>query len=150
MKSYFNVLALFATACLCWSFSFQNYSPKESVSLQDPLKESMARGKELYMELCVTCHLADGKGQPGAFPPLAGSDYIKNNPYNAIYPQKFGLSGKIVVNGKTYNVPMAAPGISDEEVADITNYIMNSWGNSYKKLITVKEVAAVKKKEVAK
>jgi mono/diheme cytochrome c family protein len=108
------------------------------------LAESKARGKAVFEELCMTCHLADGKGMPGTIPPLVGSDYFLKNPAKAIYASKYGLSDPIVVNGVKYNTPMPAPGISDEEVADVTTYILNSWGNKGK-LITVKDVEKVKK-----
>ena len=40
-------------------------------------KEMQAeKGKQVYMGLCFACHQPDGKGLPGAFPPLAGSDYM--------------------------------------------------------------------------
>ena len=108
------------------------------------LTESIARGKDLYTELCVTCHLPDGKGTPGSFPPLAGSTYFAKNPAKAIYAQKYGLTTPIEVNGTKYNTPMPPPNISDEEIADITTYIMNSWGNKGK-LVTLKDVQKVKK-----
>ena len=41
------------------------------------------------------------------------------------------MSGEINVNGVTYNNVMATMGLSDEEVADVMNYINNSWGNKY-------------------
>ncbi len=116
-----------------------------SVPLQNKkLEESKARGKELYGELCITCHLGDGKGTPGTIPPLAKSSYFAKNIDKAIYAQKFGLSEPITVNGIKYSVPMPAPGISDEEIADITTYITNSWGNKGR-LITVKDVQRVTK-----
>lgn len=108
------------------------------------LEESKARGKELYTELCITCHLADGKGLAGAIPPLAASNYFLKNPVKAIYAIKYGLSDPIEVNGVKYSTPMTSQNISDEEVADVTTYILNSWGNKGK-LITVKDVANVKK-----
>ena len=33
-------------------------------------------GEAVYQTVCLACHQADGKGLPGAFPPLAGSDYL--------------------------------------------------------------------------
>lgn len=108
------------------------------------LEKSKARGKALYEELCITCHLGNGKGTPGAIPPLAGADYILKNPNNAIYAAKYGLSGTITVNGQKYSTAMPNPGISNEEVADVTNYILNSWGNKGK-MVTVKQVEGVKK-----
>lgn len=108
------------------------------------LEESKARGKAVYDELCITCHLADGKGLAGAIPPLVKSDYLLKTPAKAIYAIKYGLSDPIKVNGVEYSTPMPAPGISDEEVADVTTYILNNWGNKGK-LITVKDVEKVKK-----
>jgi mono/diheme cytochrome c family protein len=108
------------------------------------LEESKERGKALYMELCITCHMADGKGTPGVIPPLAGSTYFAKSPAKAIYSQKYGLSIPIEVNGTKYTTPMPVPNISDEEIADITTYIMNSWGNKGK-LVTLKDVQKVKK-----
>jgi mono/diheme cytochrome c family protein len=123
---------LIATIALAWT------------PVQDKkLTESIARGKTLYTELCITCHMADGKGTPGAFPPLAGSTYFAKAPAKAIYAQKYGLMTPIEVNGTKYNTPMPSPNISDEEIADITTYIMNSWGNKGK-LVTLKEVQKVK------
>lgn len=34
------------------------------------LKESMQRGKEIYTDFCITCHLANGEGVENTFPPL--------------------------------------------------------------------------------
>jgi mono/diheme cytochrome c family protein len=40
---------------------------------------------------------------------------------------------------------MPAMGLSDEEVADVLNYVMNSWSNKQTKMVTAPEVALVKK-----
>lgn len=97
------------------------------------LKESIARGKEIYSENCITCHMAKGEGVVGAFPPLAASDYFADSTELAIRAIKFGLRGAIKVNGKVYDSMMPEPGLSNAEVADVTNYILNSWGNKPKK-----------------
>ncbi len=113
---------------------------------QDPeLKQSMERGKEIYADFCVTCHLQKGEGVPYTFPPLAQSDYIMENRVNSIKAIKYGLQGEIVVNGITYNSAMAGLGLEDEEVADVMNYISNSWGNTSDSIVTIEEVATVKR-----
>jgi mono/diheme cytochrome c family protein len=112
-------------------------------SQEDELSKSMARGKVVYEELCVTCHLADGKGIPSVFPPLAGADYLMKNQKESIRAIKFGQQGEITVNGTTYNNVMAPQGLSDAEIADVMNYILNSWGNKGK-MVTVEEVGKVK------
>jgi len=36
-------------------------------------------------------------------------------------------------------------GLSDDEVADVMNYVLNSWGNKSKKMVTLSEVIQLKK-----
>lgn len=110
---------------------------------EDERAKSIARGKEIYTELCVTCHQVDGKGMDGAFPPLAQSDFLLKNSEKAISAVKFGLQGEIIVNGKTYSNTMPNPGLSNQEVADVINYILNSWENKGT-LVGEEDVAAVK------
>jgi len=109
------------------------------------LKESMERGKEIYADFCVTCHLQKGEGVPHTFPPLAGSDYLMNKRGESIRAIKYGLQSEIVVNGTTYNSAMAGLGLEDEEVADVMNYISNSWGNTSERIVTEEEVASIQK-----
>jgi len=58
-----------------------------------------------------------------------------------------GIRGSIVVKGAKYNAEMAGFDLSDKEVADVLNFIRNSWGNKAP-LIQASEVAAAKKAEV--
>jgi len=112
-------------------------------NVQDPLAESIKRGKEVYLDMCVTCHLPDGKGVPNIYPPLANSDYVIKKPEESIRAIKYGLQGEIVVNGVTYNQIMASLGLYDDEVADVMNYISNSWGNKADRMFTEEEVANI-------
>ena len=108
------------------------------------LVKSIARGKTIYNESCITCHMGKGEGVLGTFPPLAKADYLIKTPEKAIMAIKYGLQGKIKVNGKAYDNMMPPAGLSDDEVADVMNYIQNSWGNtSGKKMVTEKMVEAV-------
>jgi mono/diheme cytochrome c family protein len=117
-----------------------------AILYQEPgLEESMERGVEIYADFCVTCHLDTGEGVPYTFPPLAKSDYLANKREASIHAVKFGLQGEIEVNGITYNSAMSALGLEDEEVADVLNYIMNSWGNTQNEMVTVAEVEAIEK-----
>src|SRR6056297_904521 len=109
------------------------------------LKQSMARGNEIYADFCVSCHLQKGEGVPYTFPPLAKSDYLKANRENSIKAIKYGLQGEITVNGVTYNSAMMGLGLEDDEVADVMNYISNSWGNTSESMVTEEEVARIKK-----
>ncbi|SHJ39706.1 c-type cytochrome [Pseudozobellia thermophila] len=112
-------------------------------SQEADLEESMLRGKDIYMDFCVTCHLENGEGVANTFPPLAQSDYLAQNRTASIRGVKYGQQGEIVVNGVTYNNAMPSMGLEPEEIADVMNYIMNSWGNWSDKLVTTDEVKAV-------
>tara|TARA_B110000037_G_scaffold188405_1_gene219810 strand:+ start:5471 stop:5887 length:417 start_codon:yes stop_codon:yes gene_type:complete len=88
-----------------------------------------AAGEKVYMSTCVACHQKDGIGLEGTFPPLAKSDYLMADKNRAIEIAANGMDGEIVVNGETYNSLMAPQGLSNQEVMDVMNYILNSWGN---------------------
>jgi nitrite reductase (NO-forming)/hydroxylamine reductase len=94
------------------------------------LEERLARGGKLYATHCVACHQAEGQGLKGAFPPLAGSDYLQQGGMVAVEAVVKGLSGPITVNGVEYNAVMPALGyLSDSDVADVVSFVLNSWGN---------------------
>lgn len=120
-------------------------SANSTYAQEADLEESMTRGKEIYMDFCVTCHMENGEGVVNTFPPLAQSDYLAKNREASIKGVKYGQQGEIVVNGVTYNNIMAPMGLEPEEIADVMNYIMNSWGNWSDKLVTSDEVDAITK-----
>lgn len=92
--------------------------------------DQIAAGKVLFAGTCSTCHQPDGKGMEGVFPPLAGSDFIKANPKRVPEIILHGLVGPVKVNGKDYNSNMPPMSqLTDDEVANIATYVLNSWGN---------------------
>ncbi|WP_297696428.1 cytochrome c [uncultured Eudoraea sp.] len=109
------------------------------------LKESMQRGKEIYTDFCITCHLANGEGVENTFPPLAKSDYLINNRESSIKGVKYGQRGPLVVNGVTYDNTMMPLGLENEEIVDVMNYVLNSWGNSGAEMVTLEEVNTILK-----
>ncbi|MAF84498.1 MAG: nitrite reductase [Chromatiales bacterium] len=93
-------------------------------------KSKNNKPSELYERNCGACHQADGKGLPGAFPPLADSDFIQSDPWVLVEATVAGLSGPLTVNGQEYNNVMPAMSyLSDDELARILTYVLNSWGN---------------------
>lgn len=109
------------------------------------LKASMEKGKQLYDVYCISCHMQEGQGVKNVFPPLAKSDFLMEDIHRAIHVVKYGQQGEITVNGQTYNSVMTPLGLSDEEVADILNYVTNSWGNTNETLITPKQVSKIER-----
>jgi len=82
--------------------------------------------------VCSACHQATGAGLPGAFPPLAGSDWVTGPEENIILTVLHGLNGEILVNGEKWNGMMPAQGdtLDDRKVAAVLSYIRSEWGNS--------------------
>src|SRR3546814_510817 len=102
-------------------------------------------GEALFAGTCSTCHMANGQGLEGVFPPLAGSDWIAADPKRLPQVILHGLSGHVQVNGVDYDSVMPPMSqLTDDEVANISTYVLNSWGNPGG-AITKEEAAAARK-----
>ena len=128
---FFLIIYLF----LFLNISYNLFSKK-------PLEESLIDGQEIYNDFCAQCHLENGEGVKGVYPPFAKSDFLKdiNRTISSI---KYGLKGPITVNGENYNSIMISQGLDDEEISDVVNYILNSWGNKNEEPITEEKVASI-------
>ncbi|HVK86533.1 MAG TPA: copper-containing nitrite reductase [Kofleriaceae bacterium] len=89
-------------------------------------------GKATFGRMCAGCHQSEGQGMPGAFPPLAKSDYLASTPKDTLIGHLVnGLQGPIVVNGTTYDSVMPPMGfLTDDEVASVLTFVRSSWGNT--------------------
>jgi nitrite reductase (NO-forming) len=105
---------------------------KSDPKISELTKEiQIAKGKGVFMQTCFVCHQVNGEGIPGQIPPLAKSDYLLADPHRAVRNILFGQTGDVVVNGKTYNGTMIPLNyLSDEDVANVVTYVVNSFGNS--------------------
>lgn len=124
MKMIFVTFVLSVTAISLLSFN-QTFD----------LKASMERGKTVYETNCMSCHMPEGTGLEGTFPPLVKSKNLadKNRLIKVIL---IGMRGPVKVNGVDYNGEMAGISLSNEQTADVANYIRNSWGNKYPAVLT--------------
>lgn len=105
--------------------------------------DSYMRGQMLYVDFCVRCHLPDGTGETGLIPPLANADFLQDI-QATVQSIKYGIHGPITVNGVIYNNTMAPMGLENDEIADVTNYILNSWGNTADMIVTEAYVRGIK------
>ncbi len=105
-------------------------------------EERINFGRQTYMSVCMACHMTDGTGISGAFPPLAQSDYL-NDIDASISAIVHGLTGEIVVNGESYNGVMPRQNLNDEEVANVMSFVLNSFGNGGG-VVTPEDVARVR------
>ena len=112
-------------------------------------QEQINAGKALFAGTCSTCHQAEGQGLEGVFPPLAKSDYIAKDAKRVPTVVLHGLTGPVQVNGKDYNSVMPPMSqLTDDEIANIATYVLNSWGNPGGR-VTKEEVAQIRKTKPA-
>ena len=108
------------------------------------LEQQVDAGRQLFAGTCSTCHQAEGQGMAGVFPPLANSDYIAADPTRVPAVILHGLVGPVTVNGTDYNSNMPPMSqLTDDEVANISTYVLNSWGNPGGR-VTKAEAAAIR------
>jgi mono/diheme cytochrome c family protein len=112
---------------------------------QDTLSASVERGKTVYVAHCMSCHMAEGEGLEGAFPPLAKTGRLDDKS-RLVKIVVNGLSGPIEVKGTHYDMEMTPVNLSDQEIMDVLNYIRNSWGNKAP-IVTLPDVAKAKTAE---
>jgi nitrite reductase (NO-forming)/hydroxylamine reductase len=106
--------------------------------------ELMARGEGVFLSNCAACHQPTGLGLAGAFPPLAGSDFLQGNRREVLAAALFGLDGPITVNGVEYNGVMPSQGhLTDADLAAAITYVFGSWGNNLA-AVSAAEVAALR------
>jgi mono/diheme cytochrome c family protein len=131
-----------------------------AVAQTSPVKSAAGQpGAQAYTANCVACHQENGRGVPGAFPPLAahvpdllapagGRGYL-------IRVLLFGVDGAITVNGANFSGAM--PGwsaLDDNVIAGVLNHITTSWDNAQRlpagfKPFEAGEIAAVRAERIA-
>ena len=124
--------------------SFQLHPPQEVVELTEEEKEAvrferkMQSSKKTFALRCASCHQPNGLGIANQYPPLAGSEWVTANPELITKIILKGLKGEIVVKGEKYGtsaaVNMVAVDINDREIANVSTYVRNAWGNEASEL----------------
>ncbi len=117
----------------------------ETNSVPAELLSTFNRGKVLFAANCSMCHQLTGRGSTGTYPPLAASDWLQQNRKLAIRAVVAGLKDPITVNGVRFHGQMPPALLTDQQVADVLTFVMNSWGNPGGRVIA-QEVAAVRSK----
>ena len=87
-------------------------------------------GKAVFAAQCVACHQATGKGLPGVFPPLDGSEWVQGDARTLANILLHGITGEISVAGTSYNGAMPAfAQLGDAELAAVATFIRSNWSN---------------------
>jgi mono/diheme cytochrome c family protein len=91
-------------------------------SFASPSRFGEEDGEAIYRNVCAGCHQPDAKGAvgAGAYPALAGNAKLEA----AGYPVTLVLHGHKAM-------PPLGGFLSDQQVADVVNYVRSHFGNSY-------------------
>ncbi|HET9278228.1 MAG TPA: c-type cytochrome, partial [Flavitalea sp.] len=120
---------IFCSLSLVALYLLAQTKPK-SVSQGGVDKASLERGKTIYTTYCLACHQADGSGVPGLNPPLIKTKWVLGDKKQLIIILLKGMDEPIEVDGEEYSNVMASHAfLKDQEVADVLNYVRNSFGN---------------------
>jgi nitrite reductase (NO-forming) len=95
------------------------------------MAERMELGKQIFTQNCAACHQLTAQGVPGVFPPLAGSDFLRDRPDKGVNIVLHGLQGMITVRGQQYNGQMPILGLNEDQVSSVLTYVRNSFGNNF-------------------
>jgi mono/diheme cytochrome c family protein len=119
------------------------------IFLQPLPKESMERGKKVYDQYCMACHMPDGTGVPRLNPPLVKTSYVIGDKTTIIEIILKGFDAQVEIEGEYYQNTMAPHDfLTDEQIADVATFVRNSFGNKSSVVIPadVKTVRAAIKK----
>ena len=81
-------------------------------------------GREVYKNLCVACHQADGRGAEKLGKTLVGSEFTLDAP---------GIPVRVLISGKEGSVGLMPPlggVLSDDQIAAVLTYVRREWGNT--------------------
>lgn len=94
-----------------------------------------ASGEQIFTRVCAACHMQDAKGAEGAgrYPALAGNQKLVIGAYPVMVVVK-GLNG----------MPPIGTMLTDQQVADVVNYVRTHFGNKFKGMVKPEEVRAVR------
>ena len=99
--------------------------------------ELIARGEQVYTQVCAPCHQATGLGIPGVFPGLKDSAVVKGSTADHL---------DRVMNGKPGTAMAAfATQLTDAEIASVVTYERNAWGNQMGDLVQPADVKLARK-----
>jgi len=135
----------------------ENGKPGGPTAAASAAPDPVALGKRQFQSACMACHQASGLGVPGAFPPLAGSEWANGSEERTIRIVLHGLGGEVKVGAATFNgampsfgrVPGSGYNWRDDQIAAVLTYIRQEWGNKAGP-ITPEQVTEIRTLETAR
>ena len=85
----------------------------------------------MYENNCADCHGHQGEGHEPAAPPLAGNRAVTMpSAINSIRMILFGgYAPATAANPRPFGMPPYSLSFSDEQIAEVLDYVRTSWGN---------------------
>ena len=114
---------------------------------QTGVAASIARGKTVYQQQCLSCHQVDGSGVMNMNPPLTGTTYVLGDKAALIKTVLEGVTTPLTIDDNEYhNVMPPHTTMTDQQIADVLTYVRHSFGNKAT-AVTAAEVKAVRVKD---
>ena len=121
----------------------QSLPPRQGMSsTQAPAAPGAAlyeRGAQVYEQQCAQCHGDKGEGKSNAFPALAGNRaVVMADPTNVLRVLlQGGYLPATAGNPRPHGMPPFLQTLNDEEIAAVTSYVRNAWGNNASRVATI-------------
>ncbi len=127
-----------------WPKGYEQYAGRLKID-----GSKLRLGGEIFRRenFCGQCHMGNGEGVPGAFPPLQANQWVEGDPERMIKVALFGLEGPLEVHGILYNAAMPPMGglLNDEEMAAVLTFVRTLWDNTGSEILP-EQVAKVRAK----
>ncbi|WP_370681770.1 cytochrome c [Comamonas sp. GB3 AK4-5] len=96
-----------------------------------PQQLTQRSGAQIYQAICQGCHMPQAQGSQGAgfYPALASNPKLTASAYPVA----------VVLNG-LHGMPGFAPRLSNQEVAEVVNYVRSHFGNRYTDPVSANDV----------
>jgi cytochrome c5 len=129
------ILAAVCAALLLSATSHAQPDPAASVMFSPGFRFVEPDGESLYRNVCSGCHMRDGRGASGAgkFPSL-----VENGRLEAA-----GYPLHVVANG-LHGMPPLGMFMSDQQLADVVNYVRTHFGNTYQDAVSAADARAAR------
>ena len=118
---------LVMAAALLLSVSAQAQTARQAFPAKD--------GEAVFKSICQGCHMPDAKGAvgAGAYPALAANPNLAAGAFPIV----------MVINGRKAMPPLGGM-LSDQQVAEVVNYLRTHFGNRYKDKVSIQDVKDIR------
>lgn len=142
MKRYTLLFLAGLTAIATYTTAQKSPAKKPAAAKTKPTASaSLANGKLVYTQNCLTCHQADGGGVSNMNPPLIKTTYVLGDKMRLAKIVLNGFSEKVEIDGEIYsNIMPSLNYLSNQQIADVLTYVRSNFGNKAS-AVTVAEVS---------